>query len=787
MRALHKKLLRDLVRLWPQGLAIALVMAAGVATFVLSLGSYRSLEATQATYYERYLFGHVFADVRRAPNHLGEEMRRIEGVAAVETRVKELALLDVPDLNEPASAMLVSLPPDADLSVNRLYLRTGRLPLPASDDEALISEQFAKAHGFGPGSEFAAAINGRKRTLTVVGTALGPEFIYTLAPGQLMPDPRRYAIVWMADDALSAAFDLEGAFSNVTLRLRRDASLQDVIDAVDRLLRPYGGTGAYGRKDQISHAFLDAELDQLAALSRMMPPVFLLVAAFLVNMTMTRLVALEREQIGLLKALGYTDRQIVFHYLQFVGAISLIGIAIGCAVGTWLGAGLTRLYGEFFYFPFLVFDHSADVYVAGTVVTLAAAMLGAARAVLGVAGLAPAVAMSPPAPPRYRRSAAFAWIRKLKPPATLTMVARQLWRFPFRTGSSVLGVSLAVAVLLSSFWTFGSVAFFIDVTFFQADRQDATINFTAEEDMGAFYDVTRLPGVLRGEPYRAIPIKLRHGPVMRRVSITAIPPDPHLSRVLDSQFNPVSPPQEGIALTDALATILRAAPGDTVEVELVERGGRTVALPVARIITGYLGLGAYMDLTAANRMLREADVITGVHVALDPAAEDDLFKALKETPAANFVVLKRVTLEKFYETLAQNLFISTIVYVALAVVIAFGVVYNYARISLSERARELASLRVLGFSRNEVSLILLSELAIITLLAQPVGWLLGTLIANAMIQSFESELYRMPLVLEPHIFAAASGIVVFAALISGLVVRRRIDRLDLIAVLKTRE
>ncbi|XWN34500.1 MAG: ABC transporter permease [Devosia sp.] len=787
MRALDKKLLRDLVRLWPQGLAIALVMAAGVATFVLALGSYRSLQATQATYYDRYLFGHVFADVKRAPNHLRDEMRQIEGVAAVETRVMELALLDVPGLREPASALLTSLPPDADLSVNRLYLRTGRLPLPSSDDEAVVSEQFANAHDFTAGSEFAAIINGRKRTLTIVGTALGPEFIYTLAPGDLMPDPRRYGIVWMADDALSAAYDLEGAFSNVSLRLRRDASEADVIDEVDRLLRPYGGTGAYGRKDQLSHAFLDAELDQLAALSRIMPPVFLIVAAFLVNMTMTRLIALEREQIGLLKALGYSNGQIIAHYLQFVGAISFGGVILGWAAGTWLGAGLTQLFGDFYHFPFLVFDRSPDVYLFSAVVTLLAAMVGAGRAVLGVAALAPAVAMSPPAPPRYRRSAAFAWVSRLKPPATLTMVTRQLWRFPFRTGSSVLGVSLAVAVLLASFWSFGSVAFFIDVTFFQSERQDATINFSSEEPLDALYDVTRLPGVLRGEPYRSIPIKLRHGPVMRRVAISAIPPDPQLSRVLDSEFRPVSPPREGIALTEALANILNASPGDIVEVELVERGGRLVDLPVARIITGYLGLGAYMDLTAANRMLRDADVITGVHVALDRAAEDDLFATLKETPAANLIVLKRVTLEKFYETLAKNLNISVAVYISLAVVIAFGVVYNYARISLSERARELASLRVLGFSRNEVSLILLSELAVITLLAQPLGWVLGILIANTLVKSFESELYRMPLVMEPHIFAAASGVVLFAALISGLAVRRRIDRLDLIAVLKTRE
>lgn len=784
---LNAKLLRDIRRLGAQGLAIALVMAAGVATFVLALGSYRSLEETRATYYDRYRFGHVFADATRAPNHLADELRRIAGVAAVETRVKKLALLDVPRMSEPGSAMLVSLPETRTLSVNRLHLRSGRTPLPGAEDEALVSAQFAQAHGFSPGDTVSALLDGAKRELTIVGTALSPEFVYPLGPGDIMPDPRRYGIVWMGEDALSAAFDLDGAFSNVSLRLRRDAVEEDVIDEVDRLLKPYGGTGAYGRGDQVSNAFLDAELEQLRSLSRLMPPVFLLVAAFLVNMTMSRLVALEREQIGLLKALGYSSYQVAAHYLAFVAVISFVGVAIGWIAGTWLGIGLTRLYGDFFHFPFLVFDRSADVYAFAAGVTVAAAVLGALRAVLAVANLAPAVAMAPPAPPRYRRLLPGLSAAALKVPTTATMVLRQLLRFPFRTGTSLLGVSLAVAVILASLWSFGSIDFFIDVTFFRADRQDATISFTDERRASAVFEAARLPGVLAAEPYRTIPVKIRHGPVMRRVAITAKPPRPTLSRILDAQFRPVSLPNGGIALSAALADILGAARGDIVDVELLTRGGRIARMAVTDVITGYIGLGAYMDLLSANTMMREADVVSGVHLALDRSQEAALFAELKETPVANAIVLKAVTLEKFAETLATNVTIMVAVYVSLAVVIAFGVVYNYARISLSERARELASLRVLGFSRHEVSLIVLMELAAIVVFAQPIGWALGALLASAIVSDFSSELYRMPLIIRPHMYAIASAVVIAAALVSALVVRRRIDRLDLVAVLKTRE
>lgn len=786
IHALDRKLLRDLVRLWPQGLAIALVMAAGVTTMVATLGAYRSLSETRAAYYERNLFGHVFAEVTRAPDALVPEIRAIDGVAGVETRVSKIALLDLPGLDAPASGLLVSLP-DRELAVNRVIVRRGRLPDPSEPDEVAVSEPFAEARGFRPGDTFGAIVNGRKRTLAIVGTVLSPEFVYAIGPGQIMPDPSRYGIVFMAEEPLEAAFDLEGAFSAVAVRLRRDASEEDVIDRLDALLAPYGGRGAYGRDDHPSNAFLDAELEQIAALARFMPPVFLLVAAFLVNMTMSRLVALEREQIGLLKALGYGTWQVAAHYLKFVAAIALVGVAIGAAGGTWLGSGLTRLYASFFDFPFLVFHRATDVYGIAAIVTVASAVGGALAAVLRVARLAPAVAMSPPAPTRYRAGPLARAIRWARPPQMIVMVTRHLARFPFRTATSVLGVALAVGVLLGSMWSFGAIAHMIDVTFFQSERQDATISFAGEEPYAAVFEAARLPGVMRAEPFRAVNARVRKGPVERRVSILARPPEATLSRVLDEDLEPVAMPRQGIALSSALAEILGARVGDTVDVELIDRGGRRETLVVAEIITGYLGLGAYIDLSAANRLMREGPAVSGVTLAIDEAEENALFAELKETPVASAVVLRSTTLAKFEETVAQNITMMVTVYVTLAVIIAFGVVYNFARISLSERGRELASLRVLGFSRAEVSLILMTEIAIVVLLAQPVGWVLGYGLAWITVEGFSSELYRMPLVMKPSVFAVSSLVIVGAAAVAALLVRRRVDRLDMVAVLKTRE
>jgi putative ABC transport system permease protein len=785
MGILDRKLLRDLWRLKAQVLAIALVMAAGVATLVLGIGTSRSLEETQAAYYERQRFADIFAQVRRAPERLGEEIAEIAGVAAVETRIVETAILDIEGMVEPASAQLVSLPDAGEPVLNALYLRMGRTPDPAHTEEVVINEGFARAHRFTLGSHFNAIVNGRLRQLQVVGVALSPEFIYTIAPGSLFPDDRRYAILWMSRRALAAAFDLEGAFSALSVRLLVGASEQDTIERIDAMLDRYGGRGAHGRADQQSHAFLDAELQQLRAMSAVLPPIFLFVAAFLVNMTLSRLVALEREQIGLMKALGYGSAGVAWHYLKFVAAISLVGVVIGAFVGTWLGRELAALYGRFYSFPYLIFRIDAGVYFIAAAVTLLAALAGAVRAVWSVAGLSPAVAMQPAAPTRYRRLLGGVWLDWL--PQSGRMIARHIARWPARAAFTLLGIALSVAVLIGADFAEDSIEHMVDAIFFQSDRQDATITFVSERPVSAASDIARLPGVMTAEPMRALAARITNGPVSRRVAIQGRPPDADLSRVIDGEGRPVRLPETGVVLTDKFARILRARVGDLVQVETLERRRRIIDVPVTGVVQNYLGLAGYMDVAAANRLNLEGAVISGVNVMLDAGSHDELYREIKAMPAVASISLQTRALETLRRTMAENILLLTGVFTMLALVIAFGVVYNSARIQLSERGRELASLRVLGFTRGEVSWILLSELAILTAFALPVGWLLGYGFAYAIAQGVETELFSFPLVIERTTYALASVIVIAAAVGSALVVRRRIDRLDLVEVLKTRE
>jgi putative ABC transport system permease protein len=787
MAMLDRKLLRDVRRLWAQALAIALVIGGGVATLILAVGSYRSLDETRTAYYERYRFADVFAVVNRAPRTLVDQVAEIPGVAAVDARIAKLALLDITNYPEPATGQVISLPDIDEPKLNLLYMRLGRTPEPGRTDEVVVNEPFAKAHGFGLGSRFSAILNGRKRELVIVGTALSPEFIYAIGPGDLMPDDRRFAIIWMSEKALEGAYNLDGAFSAISVKLLRHASEREVITRLDALLDRYGGRSAYGRKDQTSHAWIDHELDMLNNMSRTLTPIFLLVSAFLVNLTLSRLVALEREQVGLLKALGYRNGAIAFHYIKFVIVIVTVGVAIGGFAGTWLGVYVTRMFGDYFRFPFLVFVASPDLYLIAAGLSLLAAILGAVHALRDVVKLAPAVAMQPPAPAKFRKMLPTAFKIDKLVSQPIVMMLRNLVHHPVRAAFTAIGMASATAILIVSMFVYDTMESLVDVTYFMADRQDATVSFTEKRSSDVTLQIARLPGVIGAEPYREVPVRVRFGNIERRVIISGRPRDADLNRIIDVNLKPVVLPETGLAISSMLAQILGARVGDSIEIDLLDGARRTVSLPVTALVEDYFGIRGMMDSEALARLMRERPVVNSVNLSFDQSQRDEFYTAIKNMPAVSGLGLQRVSLANFRQTIALLVTTMASIYTGLAAVIAFGVIYNSARIALSERARELASLRVLGFTAVEVLWILLLELALLTLIAQPPGWLMGYGLAWFMKTQLAGELMRVRLVVTSSTYVYASAIVIVAAVISGLVVRERVNRLDLVDVLKTRD
>ncbi|SLN12794.1 FtsX-like permease family protein [Roseovarius litorisediminis] len=787
MRALDKKLLRDFRRLWAQALAIALVLACGVAILLTTYGMYGALEDTRTAYYERNRFADVFGDANRVPRGVLQDITAIDGVRTAEARVVKHVILDVPGRIETVTGRILSLPENGVAQLNLPLMRQGRLPDPTRADEVVVNAPFAKANNLQPGDQFFANLNGQKRELTLTGTALSPEFIYTIGPGALLPDNKTFGILWMPERAVSAAFDMEGAFNNVTLKLDPSAIEAEVIDRLDDLLDPYGGLGAYGRDIQVSNSFIDAEIAEQRNGSMILPPIFYGISAFLVSMVIGRIIALERSEIGLLKAVGYSDVEICIHYLMLACLIAVLGTLLGWGVGTWLSRAVARIYARFFDFPYLVYRVSYDAYAISGILAVLSAALGAAKSALSAARIAPAVAMAPPAPPRFKRTLLDRVMTVLRLSQPVMMILRSIVRWPVRSALTTLGLSLAAAVLVASSFFSDALDVLMQTTFDQANRQDATLMFSPDVRETALTAVANLPGVLKAEGQQFHAAVLRHGHLEKDTPIEARRPGTDLSRIVNGRGRIVDAPADGILLSERLATHLEVQPGDVIQIEL--KGGRneTHDVIVSGIVTQYFGLGAYMDLESLNRLLRQAPQITTANLLVDTNQLPDLHRVLKDTPELSGLVMLNEMRRSFQDTIRQNITIMTSIYVVIAVLITFGVAYNGARIQLSERARELASLRILGFTRAEVSFILMGETMLLAVLAQPLGWLLGAGIASALSKGSTSDLYAIPLVLEPSGFARASLIVLGAALLSSLIVRRRLDRLDLIQVMKTRE
>jgi putative ABC transport system permease protein len=587
---------------------------------------------------------------------------------------------------------------------------------------------------------------------------------------------------------LAATFDMQGAFNDVSLTLMPGASEPEVLRRLDILTEPYGGVGAFGRADQPSHKFVSNEIKELRGMALVIPFIFLAVAAFLLNIVLSRLISTQREQIAALKAFGYTRWEIGRHFLYMVLLIVLFSLGLGTGVGAWLGRGVTELYTRFFHFPVFTYSLDPAVVFLAFFVTAAAAFVGTLRAVYQAVRLPPAEAMAPEPPARYGLSLVErAGLRRFLPPAA-RMILRHLERRPIKALLSCFGIALAVAVLILGSFMRDALDYVLDSQFRLAQLQDVTVTFVEPSSAEALYNIQNVPGVRLCEPFRSLPVRVRSRHHSRRLGIMGIEPDGKLFRLLDIERRPVALPPNGVVLSAKLGELLDVRVGESVRVEVLEGERPVREVVVAGLVNDFEGLAAYMDIRAVNRLMEESNVLSGAFVAGDPERMDDLYHALKKSPRVAGVSVKEAALRTFQQTVAENLLRMQTFNVIFSSIIAFGVVYNSARISLSERSRDLATLRVIGFTRAEISFILLGELALLTLAAIPLGLLIGRGLGGLVIRlAYDTELFRIPLIIDRSTYAFAGLVTLIAALVSGLVVRRMLDRLDLVSVLKSRE
>jgi putative ABC transport system permease protein len=787
VKALDRKLLRDLRLMWSQALTIALVVASGIAGFITTFSAYDALAWTREIFYEEARFADVFSSFKRAPVSLLRKIEALPGVAQAQAVLRHDVPVDLPGVPDPIIGRLIGLDIRRPPTLNQLHLLRGQMIAPHHSGplQALVSVGFAEGRNVQPGDRVQALINGKREQLQIVGVVTSPEYIFAGLAGS--PDQRGFGVFWVDHEALAAAYNESGAFNSVAVRLAPQALEGEVIDGLDRLLGPYGGVNAHGRDLQMSHRMLESEIKEQRVLGTVLPAIFLGVAGFLLNVVLSRQISTQREQIAALKALGYNNLAVGTHYLKLVLIIVAVGVIVGLALGAWAGHWFSGIYAGVFRFPEMHYRVKPELVLVSIGVALVAAVVGTLNAIGATVRLAPAEAMRPPAPPQYRPLLLERiGLRKWLSPAA-RMVLRAMERRYIRTLLTVVGIAFALAVVVTgSFWR-DSIDYMIETQFEHVLRSDVQMSLIEATQADVLNDVRRLPGVTDVEGIRTVAVRLVNGHRDYRTALQGMPQEPRLRQIMDVAKRTSAPPADGLLITDRLGERLAVKPGDILRVELQEGERAVLQIPVRGMVNEMMGLSAYIERRALNRLLKEDDLVNQIFVSVDANRETEFLTRLKELPRIVGAMSNTVLLRNVREVTARNMLVFSAILTAFACVIAVGVVYNNARIALAERAWELASLRVLGFTRAEVSGFLLGELALEILFAIPVGATLGYGLALTIVNLIKTDEFYFPLIIAPRTYVFAALCVIAAGLISALIVRRRIDRLDLVAVLKTRE
>lgn len=784
---LDLKLFRDLGGMKGQIVAVSLVMACGLAMMIMTRSIILTLESTRDAYYQRHRLADVFASLKRAPLALADRVAELPGVAAVEARVVVDATLDLEGVTEPALAHLVTLPEGGPQTLNQVFIRRGRLPLADENDHAVVSESFALVNKLEPGDRIVAVINGRRDTITICGIGLSPEFVFEARPGETLPDNKRYGVFWMNYRAVAVPYNLDGAFNDLCVDLAPGAEAGPVLAGMDQLMADYGALGAYTRRDHNSAQRLDDELQVVHALSVAYPLVFLSVAAFMVNAVLARLVRLQREQIAQLKALGYSSWQVGRHYLSYAMVIVVLGTLAGGVAGRWMGGALVGVYELFFRFPALNFRMDYSALGVALVVSACASILGVISVVWMAVKLPPAEAMRPEPPADFKPSLLERTGLTRGGGPALRMALRNIERRPLQSAFTVFGLSLATGLMVLPGSMGDSIDYMLTYQWNDVQRQDAVVFLAEPGSAAALHDLEHLPGVLRAEPVRAVQARVRNGHHSRKLAITGLPRDADLNRLMDAQRRRITLPEEGVVMSEVLGTILGVRIGDTVQVEALEGRRETMQVPVRGFIEDFAGVSMFMDIEALHRLMREGDTISGAYLTVDEGRWAEFMRTIKDTPRAAVTLVKKDQLEAFRSTTGQSIGIIRKLYLTLAVIVAFGVVYNSARIALSERGRDLATLRVVGFTQREVAGVLLGELVLLILAALPLGLLFGKGLATFIIETVRTETVRLPLQISLKTYTMAVLVVLAASCASFLVVGRMLRKLDMVGVLKARD
>lgn len=804
MKTLDRKLLRDLWRSKGLLLAIASIITVGVNNWVTLQSVFQNLNNAKRDYYRQCRMADFWIDVKKVPLAELDSLRALRGIEEITPRIQFKATVDLDDVFEPINAMVISMPNERRPVLNDVLSQRGDYFTDRRDNEVIVNEKFARSHNLHPGQTVHLLLNNRRQELFIVGTAISSEFVYSLGPGAMIPDPRRFGIFYIKQRFAEEIFDFEGAANQICGRLSvgRTAGVrtragdvtpgfgEDVLRRAETLLEPYGVFSATPLRFQASNQFTSNEIGALGAIATMSPSVFLTIAALVLNVLITRLARQQRIVIGTLKALGYTDWQLFAHFLRFGLVIGIAGGIVGCVCGFLLAGFATDMYRYFFEFPDLRGNFYWHTHLIGIVISMVCAIVGSLRGAHSVLRLQPAEAMRPEPPKRGGRI----WLEGIKSlwsrlNASWRMVLRSVFRNRFRTITAIFATLTGTGILVHGFMLIEAQNHLIDFQFYRVSTSDIDLYLESERGEGVLAEVQSLPGVDYAEPFLQVACTLVHNHSQRKASITGLVPNARLTTPRDIELRRLELPETGIILGRRLAEVLQLSVGDHVTMIPVKGERRPVQVPVVKIADSYLGLTAYADLQYLSRLVGEGLTISGIQLQTNRSeiTRRALYRELKQMPAIQAIQGRREMIDNLTRTLLESQKVLITLTVAFAGVAFFSSVLNASMVNLAERQREVATFVALGYTRWQVGNMFLKESAMTCLIGTSLGFPFGRFVMWLTSLAYNGDLMRLPVVSASWINYTTLLLAALFALSAHAIVQRSIHSVDFAGALNVKE
>lgn len=792
MRAIDRKLVRDLWQSKGLLLAIACIVAVGVNNFVTLQSAYQNLANAQRDYYRQCRMADFWIDVKKVPLADLQALDAIPAIVEITPRIQFRALVDLDEVAEPINALVLSLPDRRQTTLNDIVLRQGTYFTANRENEVILTESFARKHRLRIGQRIHLLLNNRRQELIVTGTALSSEFTYPLGPGTIVPDSKRFGVFYVKQRFAEAAFDFRGAANQICGKLSANVGpgAEDALRRAETLLDPYGVFAVTPLRLQASNQFLSNEIQGLGAIATISPTVFLTVAALVLNILLTRMVRQQRTVVGTLKALGYSDATLAWHFLKYGLGVGLAGGVVGCVCGLFLAAFFTRLYHQFFEFPELDARFYGATIVQGLVASVLFAIGGAVQGVRNVLRLQPAEAMRSE-PPRRGGAIAieklpFLWNRFT---STQRMVLRSIFRNRFRTLTGLFAASMGAGLLVHSFMLVAGQDFMIEFQFFRVTHSDVDITFSDERGDEVLRELAILPGVDYFEPFLEVACTFEHGHARRKASVTGLVDRARLTTPRDQWSRPIEIPDSGLVINRQLADILQVKVGDVLRMTPVKGQRRTVEVRVARITDSFMGLNGYANLTYLSRLVGEPFAASGAQLQVNPRAGELqlLYRELKRMPAVQSIQVRREMIANLVRTLLEGQYLMIIMSVIFSGVAFFGSIVNASMVNLAERQREVATFAALGYTRWQIGGMFLRENLATSLLGTLLGLPFGRFVMWLTAMAYNNDLLRLPIVGPPWVWRTTLLLAVAFSLAAHAVTQWSIHKMNLLQALNVRE